>query len=192
MRKQQRPWVGWVVTLLSIMACHAVQAVDIKLLPEPHPDYICRPPPNTPALLPTCGADEFVVQAFPIKDFKGNETACVAAFPYNKLIMKSGPTGAGASFDLVWKFDPKGDFFFAPRGVALIPLEGGLHADLFNPPRGRISADKYTFKLSVKAGVADELKFDHLPNVLYRKGGPGSGDKLRCVGIDPVIVNNMD
>jgi hypothetical protein len=192
MRKQQLPWVGWVVTVLSIMACQAVQAVDIKLLPEPHPVYRCRPPPNLPAVLPTCGADVFIVQAFAIKDVQQNVTACVAAFPYNELIMRTGPTGAAAPFTLRWKLPAGGDFFFAAHGMALTPAEDKVHEDLFDPPRPDVIDKRYTVTLTVKAGVTKQVKFDHLPIVLYRQGGPGLGDKLRCVGIDPVIVNNAD
>jgi hypothetical protein len=193
MRKQQLPWVGWAVSVLSIMACQATQAADIKSLPKPHPNYTCRAQPVTgPEAI--CGTVDFVVQAFPIEGIGKGITACVAAFPYNKLIMKTGPTGAAASFTLKWTLPANGNFYFASHGLALTPDEDKVHEDLF-ASRPVVSADQYSVTITVKAGVTDVVQFDHLPIVLYRSGGPGvggAGKKLRCAGIDPVIVNNAD
>jgi len=193
MRNEQLSWVGLAVSILSIVACHAVQAADIKSLPN-HSNYTCyiNSPPNK---VPVCGLKPIELQPFAVKSMELNTpiTACVVAFPYNTLEIKNGQYALNAPDGLIKWTLPAGPFVFGSRGVSLTPVEGSLHNDLFTS-RAEVKDAKKTVEVKIKAGVKGEVRFDHLPVVRYvgesYVGGPLVD--FRCAGIDPVIVNNAD
>lgn len=126
---------------------------------------------------------DFVVQVFLIKG-PDNVTikGCVAALPYNKVTVHTGPSGKVGT--VAWVLKQKNIVF---DGAGLDVKIGQDEA--FDPAIPVVEPTKKRVELKTRAGVKVPFEYNHKPLVRYTLA---SGSTVLCTGIDPVIINSAD